>query len=77
MLRAQQRVEAELATGSEMQLEDTKGPENHGSRNPQITREGKRVWEERMDLEVPRSPLCQLFLVRKNLRCRLSLLKVR
>ena len=27
MLRAQQRVEAELATGSEMQLEDTKGPE--------------------------------------------------
>ena len=27
ILRAQQRVEAELATGSEMQLEDTKGPE--------------------------------------------------
>ena len=40
MRRAQQRVEAEIATGSEKQLEDTKGPE---TMVPEFTREGREL----------------------------------
>ena len=61
MLRAQQRVEAEVATGSEKPIEDVKGLET-------VVPESPKSWEERKGLEVFLPHLCLPFLDRKSLR---------
>ena len=61
MLRAQQRVEAEVATGSEKPIGRCERFGNCGSQNPPNHPRRKRVWEERKGLEVSYLTLCLPF----------------